>query len=303
MGKRMLLPAAEPLDVLTPAEYECEGDEVMKCIGVIRNSDKQKSAVIAQRISDYLGIRGIGCEISTDGDGLSKDCECALVLGGDGTLLRASKAVNRRQLPLLGINLGTLGYLAEIDTPNLYPALDHLIAGDYTVERRMMLYGEVFHAGEKVFSDVALNDIVLSRNAPIRTFSFLNYVNSEYLNTYKADGVIVCTPTGSTGYSLSVGGPIVSPSAELMVMTPVASHSLISRSIILPGQDYVRVEIGEGRTGLESDVAVVSFDGNIGVHLGTGDSVEIRRSPSYASIIKINNVSFVEVLRKKMASE
>lgn len=273
----------------------------MDVIGVIRNTDKTISESIALKISDYLAMRGCRCFISEDGRDLSGQCECVIVLGGDGTLLRAAKAVHERQIPLLGVNLGAMGYLAEVEVRNLNSALDCLLADAYTVENRMMVSGTLFHRGEEAASDIALNEIAINRLKSLRTYRFLNYVNGELLNSYSADGMIVATPTGSTGYSLSNGGPIVSPEAELLLMTPVAPHSLISRSIILPSKDKVRIEIGPGRTGIEPDVVSVWFDGTGGYHAGTGDTIEIRASSQYTKIIKINHVSFLEVLRRKMA--
>ncbi len=273
----------------------------MKKFGVIRNTEKPASESIALEISGYLKERGCGCFISGNGSELHDDCECAIVLGGDGTLLRAAKKVLGRQLPLLGVNLGTLGYLAEIETRNLNSALDHLIRDEFTIEKRMMIKGTVFHGGEPVFTDTALNDISINRKKTLRTFVFHNYVNGELLNTYSADGMVVSTPTGSTGYNLSLGGPIVSPEAKILLLTPSAPHSLISRSIILPPEDRIRIEIGPGKTGSTLDAAAVSFDGSSGYSLGTGDSVEISTSDHFTSIIKINHVSFLDILRRKMA--
>lgn len=273
----------------------------MDSIGVIRNREIEKTAEVAEAIRAYIISRGGACAVTDDGADLPETCGCAMVLGGDGTLLRAAKVVLPRQIPLLGVNLGTLGYLAEVDTETLYPAIDALLEDRFTVERRMMIHGTVWRGGEKIVSDTALNDIVLTGLKSLRTYRFLNFVNGEFLNAYSADGVIVSTPTGSTGYNLSVGGPIVSPDATLVILTPLASHSLISRSIVFSGSDHIRIEIGEGRTGVEQDVASAWFDGSGEVRLGTGDAVEIRMSGMYTSIIKINHVSFLEVLRKKMA--
>ena len=130
-----------------------------------------------------------------------------LVLGGDGTLLQASRDLTERDLPLLGINMGTLGYLAEVDRRGIEPALERLLAGDYQLVSRMMIYGEVYHQGKKVMEDLALNDIVIGRYGRLRIIDFKIYVNGEYLNRYSADAMVVSTPTGSTGYSLSAGGP------------------------------------------------------------------------------------------------
>ena len=205
-----------------------------------------------------------------------------------------------RQIPLLGINLGTLGYLAEIDRDSIEPALNHLIADAYTIERRMMLSGKVYHRGKMVAEDVALNDIVIGREGPLRVIRFNNYVNGEFLNSYTADGIIISTATGSTGYSLSAGGPIVSPETNIMIMTPVAPHTLNTRSIIFPAEDEITVEVTEGAQKNGEGKAVASFDGDTNISMNVGDRIVIKRSVSDTKIIKISNISFLEVLRTKM---
>ena len=223
-----------------------------------------------------------------------------IVMGGDGTLLQAARDVVSRQIPLLGINLGTLGYLAEIDRDSIEPALNHLIADAYTIERRMMLSGKVYHRGKMVAEDVALNDIVIGREGPLRVIRFNNYVNGEFLNSYTADGIIISTATGSTGYSLSAGGPIVSPETNIMIMTPVAPHTLNTRSIIFPAEDEITVEVTEGAQKNGEGKAVASFDGDTNISMNVGDRIVIKRSVSDTKIIKISNISFLEVLRTKM---
>ena len=275
----------------------------MRHFGVIRNSDKALAASYADQISAYLGANGRTCAISVTGADLPAETECAIVLGGDGTLLRAAKVVLDRQMPLIGINLGNLGYMAEVDVKNIYPALDKLMADDFTIENRMMVRGTVYHNSKRVYTDVSLNDIVIHGRTQMRDYVFRSYVNGAYLATYHADGIILASPTGSTGYSLSAGGPIVSPGAAILLMTPIASHSLISRSIILSGSDRIQIEIGEGRSGLMEDAATVSFDGGNVVSLTAGDVVKIRKSGKLTKFIKINNISFLEVLRRKMADQ
>lgn len=204
-----------------------------------------------------------------------------------------------KDIPLFGINLGTLGFLAEVDRQSLYPSLDRLLEDDYEIEERMMLQGTVIRNGAIVGRDVALNDIVISREGPVRVVRFINFVNQEYLNSYNADGIIISTPTGSTGYSLSAGGPIVSPSASMILMTPLAPHTLNTRSIILPSSDVITVEIGEGRReNIERGVA--SFDGDTQISMVTGDRIVIEKAETSTKIVKVNNLSFVEVLRQKM---
>lgn len=237
----------------------------------------------------------------TDADRIPDDMECVIVLGGDGTLLQAARDVVDREIPLVGINLGTLGYLAEIDQHSVYPALDRLMSDRFTIERRMMLSGTVLREGKVIAADIALNDIVIGREGAPRVVRFNNYVNDTFLNTYKADGIIISTPTGSTGYSLSAGGPIISPSASMILMTPLAPHTLNTRSIVFPAEDIIAVEIGKGRDG-GPEQGMASFDGAARVPMVTGDRIVISKSKKDTRIIKINNISFLETMREKMSN-
>ena len=279
---------------------------------IIANRQKDKELKTARKVEAYLNSKGKSCILReetseqkarsnhyTDVEKIPKDVECIIVIGGDGTLLQAARDVVNRQIPLLGINMGTLGYLAEIDRSSIDGALNHLMLDEYTIEKRMMLNGKVYHKEELIAEDVALNDIVIGRDGPLHVTRFHNYVNGEFLNSYTADGIIIATATGSTGYSLSAGGPIVSPETNILIMTPVAPHTLNTRSVIFPAEDEITVEIGEGRQGCEAK-AVVSFDGDTNVPMRTADRVAIRRSVKDTQIIKISNISFLEVLRRKM---
>lgn len=279
---------------------------------IIANRQKDKELKMARKVEAYLNSKGKSCILReetseqkarsnhyTDVEKIPKDVECIIVIGGDGTLLQAARDVVNRQIPLLGINMGTLGYLAEIDRSSIDGALNHLMLDEYTIEKRMMLNGKVYHKEELIAEDVALNDIVIGRDGPLHVTRFHNYVNGEFLNSYTADGIIIATATGSTGYSLSAGGPIVSPETNILIMTPVAPHTLNTRSVIFPAEDEITVEIGEGSQGCEAK-AVVSFDGDTNVPMRTADRVAIRRSVKDTQIIKISNISFLEVLRRKM---
>ena len=279
---------------------------------IIANRKKDKELKTARKVEAYLNSKGKSCILReetseqkarsnhyTDVEKIPKDVECIIVIGGDGTLLQAARDVVNRQIPLLGINMGTLGYLAEIDRSSIDGALNHLMLDEYTIEKRMMLNGKVYHKEELIAEDVALNDIVIGRDGPLHVTRFHNYVNGEFLNSYTADGIIIATATGSTGYSLSAGGPIVSPETNILIMTPVAPHTLNTRSVIFPAEDEITVEIGEGSQGCEAK-AVVSFDGDTNVPMRTADRVAIRRSVKDTQIIKISNISFLEVLRRKM---
>ena len=278
---------------------------------IITNCAKDQNLQFTNQIVSYLKEHGRECPVQqaerkkegayhyTDPDLIPEGTECLLVLGGDGTLLQASRDVVYREIPMLGINLGTLGFLAEVDKHSVYSALDQLMEDDYEIEERMMLTGTVYRGDKVTGRDVALNDIVICREGALRVVRFKNYVNDVYLNSYNADGIIISTPTGSTGYSLSCGGPIVSPNGAMTLMTPIAPHTLNTRSIIFPAEDVITVELGEGRhEDMENGLA--SFDGDTVIPMVTGDRIVIQKASVSSRILKLNHVSFVEVLRQKM---
>ena len=282
---------------------------------VITNSEKDKDLETTRRIYDYLREHGKTCTVReyqrkgaepgtgdfryTDEAWIPDGTECILVLGGDGTLIQAARDTVNRRIPLLGINLGTLGYLAEIEKAGVGDALDSLMAEQYTIEPRMMLEGRVYRNGGETVQDIALNDIVVNRAGDLRMIDYEISVNGESLNRYGADGMIVSTPTGSTGYSLSAGGPIVSPMASMIVVTPICPHTLAARSIVLSGEDRVTIRLGPGRRA-QSEEAFASFEGGGSVSMATGDYVEIEKSEKTVNILKISRISFLEVLRNKM---
>ena len=283
----------------------------MKKFYIITNSAKDKGLKFTDEIVKYLKDHGRQCQVQqaerkkegafhyTDPDLIPEGTECLLVLGGDGTLLQAARDVVHREIPMLGINLGTLGFLAEVDKQSVYPALDQLMADDYEIEERMMLTGTVIRGDKVIGRDVALNDIVIGRDGPLRVVRFKNYVNDVYLNSYNADGIIIATPTGSTGYSLSCGGPIVAPNGAMTLMTPIAPHTLNTRSIIFPAEDVITVELGKGRK-QDMEKGLASFDGDTVIPMITGDRIVIQKASVSSRILKLNHLSFVEVLRQKM---
>lgn len=285
---------------------------------IIANSEKDKDLKTTRQIYDYLSAHGKSCTVReyqklegrlksrdgksvgyTNADWIPEGTECILVLGGDGTLIQAARDTVECGIPLLGINLGNLGYLAEIEKSGVLEAMDSLMADAYTLEPRMMLEGSVYRKEERNVHDLALNDIVVNRAGALRVIDYEIYVNGEFLNRYSADGIIVSTPTGSTGYSLSAGGPIVSPMASMIVVTPICPHTLTARSIVLSGRDQVTIRLGSGRRA-EWEEAFATFDGEVSVPIATGDYVEIRKSEKTADILKISKISFLEVLRNKM---
>ena len=234
----------------------------MNTFYIITNEQKDPGFRVTTQIQKYLSEKGARCLVPdhtkrngmvsykyTDASQIPEDTQCVLVIGGDGTLLQASRDLQEKNIPLLGINMGTLGYLAEIEESGVRDALDKLLADEYVVEERMMLEGAAFHNGKQILQDIALNDIVIGRQGRLRILDFRVYVNGEFLNASSADGIILSTPTGSTGYSLSVGGPIVSPEASLILISHIAPHTLNNRSIVLPEDARITVEAAPGHTG------------------------------------------------------
>lgn len=276
---------------------------------LIANPSKEGTEEMAGQITEYLHSRGAFCEGSsqsrrregagygnTDADHIPQKTQCVITLGGDGTLIQAARDLVGRQLPLLGINMGTLGYLTQLSRGEaIAPMLDALIADSCRLEKRMMLDGRIT-GGEKEYHGIALNDIVLTRKDVMQVLKIEVFVNDEFLNEYTADGMIVSTPTGSTAYNLSAGGPIVTPGAELMVLTPICSHSLNARSIVVSAHDRVRLQVT--KDAFQKQMAV--FDGDRVVDISCGESLEIVRSESDTNLIKLKDVSFLDNLRNKM---
>ena len=280
---------------------------------IITNHQKDENLEVTRKIQEYLEQNGKVCFIQqeaktaaedaeykfTDASEIPEEVECVLVLGGDGTLIQAARDTIRRNIPLLGFNFGTLGFLAEIEKENMYTALDKLMNDEFSLESRMMLTGTVYRDGEAMLTDIALNDIVINRSGALRTINYEIYVNDDFLYSCPADGIIISTPTGSTGYNLSARGPIVSPSSSMILLTPICPHSLTSSSIVLSAEDKVAVKIGPGRKNT-NEAAVVTFDGSNSIGLLVGDYVEITQAKVTTRLVKISKKSFVETVRKKM---
>ena len=279
---------------------------------VIANQQKDTCRREAEFIRKYLEDHGKKCYIQeqarsapdsryryTDAGAIPPDVEGVLDLGGDGTLIQASRDLVETGLPLLGINMGSLGYLAEIDLQNVPVALDRLMGDDFSIEDRMMIAGTVYHQNRVLMRDMALNDIVIGRRA-MRVIDINLFVDDIFLCSYRADGFIVSTPTGSTGYSLSAGGPIVEPEASLMLLTAVAPHTLTSRSIVLPDNVAVTVEVTKGKAEDREKPAEAMFDGDTSVALTPGSRVVVTKAEKKTHIIKINHTSFVEIIRQKL---
>lgn len=274
----------------------------MNCFYVITNRLKDTDFRITNEIKSYIEqCQGTCILAQKDQEGdiipgtVPKDAECAIVLGGDGSLIRAARNLKGYDIPILGVNLGTLGYLTEVEPADCPRALERLIREEVTVETRMMIEGSVNgHA-----SNVSMNDIVVTRSGSLRVIHFDIYVNGVMLNSYRADGVIISTPTGTTGYNLSAGGPIVEPTAQMLVITPICSHALNTSSIVLSAEDQIEVVICEGRYGRQEQ-ASVTFDGLVTLPVVTGDRVVIRKSPDTTRLVRLNTESFMKIMREKM---
>lgn len=277
---------------------------------IITNRPKDPQLETTGEIRAYLEQEGATCSVYADEiskeqwcqilETEGKNTEAILVAGGDGTLLRAARDTADSRIPVLGINLGTLGYLAEVERSNIKQALNQLLAGEFSVEERMMLSGRVLRDGREIEDTCALNDITITRNGRLQMMYFQIFVNGKLLKEYHADGIILATPTGSTGYNLSAGGPIVEPGAKLILLTPICAHTLQTRSVILKPEDEITVRIRE-RADREAQSMEVCFDGSRNLALRTGDEVCITKSEKSISVIKLSEVSFLDVLNRKMS--
>lgn len=271
----------------------------MKRFCIYTNRHKDKDLTVTKKIKIILEQKGMQCEVRFPKEGIPEEVDCILVLGGDGTMLQAAREISgSRRIPLLGINMGNLGYLTEVEPEGITDAINQLLSGDYELESRMMLNGCIMRSDGSVTKGFALNDIVINKACSQQVMGFHLYVNKKLLNKYLADGMIVTTPTGSTAYNLSAGGPIVEPSAKLIVVTPICPHTMNQRSIILSPEDEVVIEIPAGREGQEQ-IAAVNFDGCT-VEIRTGDEVRIVQSERTTDFIKLSKAGFLDVLHKKL---
>ena len=291
----------------------------MKRFFIVTNLVKDPMQETTGYIKSFLEQRGAKAEVLIR-DAISKhelyeskernpllvpdDTECILVLGGDGTLLQAARDTLRLDIPLLGINLGRMGFLAEVEKGRIDQALEYLLEDNYEVEDRMLLYGELIRDDEVIASAHALNDIVTTRRGPLMVLPFDLSVNSQKLASYFADGIIVSTPTGSTGYNLSAGGPIVNPKASLLVVSPICPHTLNTRSIVLSPEDEVLISLGklqEDKTPLQN--AEITFDGSLSYPMENRDKIRIKKSDRKVRLVRLSSMSFLKVLHEKMRDD
>ena len=278
---------------------------------VITNESRDPGAEKAQMICEYLKAAGKSCgyvsiERDSDPDGdrsakikdLSEDTQAVIVLGGDGTFIQCAGYLAPKKIPMIGVNLGHLGYLAEVDKDKITPALDQLMNGDYTLEDRMLLSGTLVIDKKERSSFPAVNDIVV-KTSGYGVGSFCIEVNGTYLTTVSGDGIIVATPTGSTAYNMSAGGPIIEPGSSMIVITPISPLEVVSRSVVLSAADTVVIRVAD-RPGRPARSTSVYFDGGAGHELSLGDEVVISKADSSVRLIKLSEESFLEVLSRKM---
>ena len=286
----------------------------MKKFALLTNYSKDKRLVYTRMIKTYITENGGSywipryiSEPDKDGDqrydfsDMPGDIECVLVLGGDGTLLQAARELLQRHIPLLGINLGPLGFLTSAEKSELPKCLDSVLDDSCSIDERMMLEGVAYHGSEKIQMNIALNDVIIARAGFSRLVELKIYVNGELLSIYNADGIIVSTPTGSTGYSLSAGGPIIFPQTDVIVITPICPHSLQARSLVVSGEDRIMIEIGRRRK-TQKEEAMVTFDGRSAQELETGDRIEIYKAQETTQLIRLKGRSFYQVLQNKIGT-
>lgn len=279
----------------------------VRAIGVCVKPGESDLADIVRELEKWLLDRGI--EVLPDpeagrwtrtagmprGD-LAQKVDLIVVLGGDGTLLAVARAIASRDVPILGVNLGTLGFLAETARNNLFPSLEGVLAGEFEVEERMRFDVTVTRDGEELGCYIALNDAVVSNTALSRMVHLETRADGAEVATYHADGLIVATPTGSTAYSLSAGGPLLLPTVETILLTPISPHTLTQRPLVLPGHCVIEIRVMDARGG----EVHLTVDGQVGRELAEGDLVTVRRSPHPARLLTPPNRNRFQVMRAKL---
>ena len=276
-------------------------------LGIITKPNEPRAAELAAHIAEWAAAHEINLFVnnrvrdlppgtfSASAREIADHCDLLIVLGGDGTMISTARLVAGRGTPVLGINLGTLGYLTEFAMDEAMPALEYVVRGEYEVDKRTMLDWQVLRDGDQVGGGSALNDVVLNKSALARIIDIDCWVGSHYVTGYRADGLIVATPTGSTAYNLSAGGPIIAPATEAISICPICPHTLTNRPLVLP----FSVEIALQMNTHEQEVMLTS-DGQIGLPLMAGDRVEIRKSEKTFNTVCANDRDYFEILRSKL---
>ena len=280
----------------------------MNRIGIAVNQNKPSAIEVAKQLIDLLESKGVTVWIDSDVadkvgrrdislpvDEFPGRVQLVFVLGGDGTLLGIARKLAVHDLPILGINLGHLGFLSEEEPNDLPNAVERVLQGDYHLEKRMMLEASVIRNGQVIHQGIALNDVGIAKGSFGRMVTLSVYVDDMYVDKYSGDGLILSTPTGSTAYSLSCGGPIVSPHINVILITPICPHTLSSRPIIIQKDQEIRVEV----SATHNDIGM-TIDGQVGFILEVGDQIIVRKSPHYTTLMKWQERGFFDVLRQKL---
>lgn len=281
----------------------------IRTAGVIAKPNVPAAAKLVPGLIDWLRERHIAvrCDAATASylpeqcvapaprEEVADGCDLIIVLGGDGTLLAAARALNGREVPLFPVNLGGLGFLTAITMDEIFPELERALRGEHRIGKRRLIHCEVLRAGEQVAAYEALNDVVITKASIARMIDLDTYVDTYFVAAYKADGLIIATPTGSTAYSLSAGGPIIFPRVAAFCLTPICPHMLTNRPVIVPDSSTIHVvnRAGDGETYL-------TIDGQIGAPLKSGDRVVASRSPHILQLIRPPRSMFFDVLRQKL---
>src|SRR6266498_1432103 len=237
-----------------------------------------------------------GCAVATSSpEHLATDVDLLLVLGGDGTMIAAARAAGDTEVPVLGVNYGGLGYLAEFRIEELYSALESILQGDYRLDKRVMLAVELLRGDEQLTRNPVLNDVVINKSALARIIEIETSLNEQFVNSFRADGLIVSTPTGSTAYNLSAGGPVIFPSMNAEVITPICPFTLSNRPIVVPDDAVIELCLKTD----QEDVAL-TLDGQVGFPLRVEDRVMIRKSKTTFNLVQPTNRNYFDVLRDKL---
>lgn len=254
--------------------------------------DHKFKVLVTPEIGDVLGRM----DLTITKDQLFKTSDCILVLGGDGTLLGVAQQAALEGVPIIGVNLGRLGFLTDIEKETALASFEKLVTKDYYIEERMMLEVNIISENDQRHQFIALNDLSVTRDSYSRMIDYSIYINKQYADVYPADGVIVATPTGSTAYSLSAGGPIVDPKANIMVITPICPHTIYSRSIIVSEQDTIDILIPE----LQGGSVGVSIDGKKVYSVKANDIINVSKSKISSKLLKLSEYNFYDILRNKI---
>lgn len=278
----------------------------MKKIGIICKAGRPEPPEILKELLPWLRKKGFETFLDSetaailDMEGHPRSqipslVDVIVVLGGDGTMLSVARLVCEKGIPILGVNLGGLGFITEVQRAELYEAMDKILSGECSFEERIMLTAHIHRHGERIAEYTVLNDVVINKGALARIIDLETYINKAYVTTFKADGLIVSTPTGSTAYSLSAGGPILYPTLNSIVLTPICPHTLTNRPIVLP--DDVLIEIALKSP---SEDVFLTLDGQVGFSLRQNDIVEVKKSPYKTKLLIPYERDYFQILRTKL---